>query len=99
MDWESIAKMIATLSTGAAGLLTIQTLMRRMKAKPENRPLDRGERRSILGSLARLEQLSVDSAESDARQEARMEDFERRLNAVERANRLSRGQSTTGSTD
>jgi hypothetical protein len=83
MDWVQVAQVTTAIATGAAGLATIQRIIRELKRDP-TRPVQNGERRSIISHLTRLEQIGINQERMTARMEGRLDEMEDRLRDVER---------------
>lgn len=101
MDWAQITQMTTAFAAGAAGVATLQKLIERLGRERPNKPLQNGERHSIISTLTRLEQYSIAQERSAAAISGRLDDMDSRLRAVERIGaRLSaRAAPNLGSTD
>jgi hypothetical protein len=96
MDWVQI---VATLSAGAGGVLTIQKIIKGLSTTPPDKPVRPGERREILSALQRLEQASLDGERAMGRIESRLDEFDDRLRPLERAFARWREHPRADSTD
>jgi hypothetical protein len=98
MDW---AQIMTAVSAGAAGILTIQKVIKNLKSAPPDKPIENGERRKILTQLIRLEQMGLNQEVAMGRIDGRMDDFDDRLRVIERTFGRSRAPEypNSGSTD
>lgn len=87
MDW---AQIMTAISAGAAGVLTIQKVIRNLNRKAPTQPLESDERRRVLTQLIRLEQIGLNQEVTLGQINGRMDQFDDRLRAIERVVARSR---------
>ena len=87
------------IASGAAGLLTIQKLVAKVRSVPVDKPVDRSERKVISRQLAEIRDFVASQNRAVGDIDGRLAAIDDRLSALEQTVSYMQGRSRSGSTD